>query len=264
MKKKSLWYRSRGLEKMEKRFGKQVIEKDIALKLKTEKTVRVLEIGFGEGKCLLELRAKFPNNNVELYGVNNKKTGNMYKQSDFLKNAKLFGMVIPNANLPKPYFFDAGEGLRFRSNFFDIIISQVAFHYIGNKAKVLEEVWRVLKVGGKAYLHIDSSYDTGSPDFLKLNEETPRFVIYRKEKIVKLSQYLRKFRKKGFKISGTIFNKKKDKHTLIMEKNKHTLLKLNLKYDGNSTLYLTKLKDSDKYKNDSSIWWGTRSIFKTK
>jgi len=46
-----------------------------------------------------------------------------------------------------------------------------------------------------------------------------------------------------------------------MTKNKKNMLKLNLKYDGNSTLYLIKLKNTDKYKKDRSIWWGTRSVF---
>ncbi len=264
MKKESLWYRSRGLDKMGKRFGKKVLREFIESRLKNEKTVRILEIGFGEGRCLLDLRIRFPNKNVELYGINNTKKGSMHNQGDFLKNAKTFGIAIPNSNLPKPYFFDAGEGLLFKSKFFDVIISQVSFHYIGNKARLLEEVWRVLKVGGRAYLHIDSKYRNKSPDFLKLNAETPRFIIYRNGEVIKVSQYLRKFIKKGFKLSGTIFNKKNNKCTLIMEKNKHTLLKLNLKYDGNSTIYLTKLKDSDKYKNDGSIWWGTRSVFRAR
>ena len=154
--------------------------------------------------------------------------------------------------------YNIRTGFRKSEEPFDLIISQVSFHYVGNKAKLLEEIWRVLKLGGRAFLYIDSGYRNKSPDLLKLYLETPRFIIYKNGMIIKLSQHLKIFRKKGFKISGTIFNKNYDKLTLMIEKNKLIPLKLNLKYDGNSTLYLTKLKDSDNYKNQNSIWWGDK------
>src|SRR3989344_3026332 len=105
MKKESLWYRLRGLDKMENRFGGKSIQKFIQKRLKTEKVVRVLEIGFGEGRCLLEIRALFPNKRIELYGVNNVRKGNMEKRSDFIYNAKQFGISVSKRLLPKPQFY---------------------------------------------------------------------------------------------------------------------------------------------------------------
>ena len=257
-----LWWRSRGLSKMERRFGKnKPLEKFIKKRLKTEKIVRVLEFGFGEGKCLLNLRVIFPDKKVELYGINNKKEGNMYSRKDFAKNAKRFGLNISKiAVLPKPFFYDAGKGLKFKSGYFDLIISQVAFPYVGDKAKLLEEFWRVLKIGGRAYLHIDS-YEKKFPDFLQINKETPRFNIYHNNRLIKLSAYLGKFKKKGFNIK---FATKKWKITygfVLIDKNVAKPLNLGLKYDDDASFDLTKFIDKKKIRN---VWWGIRSVFKIK
>jgi len=199
---KSFPYRERGLKLMEERFGNNLIQKFIRNKLKLKKEVRVLEIGFGEGRCLLDLRELFPDKNLILYGINDKRKGNLRKKSDFLKNAKRFNLSISKSGLPNIHFYDVGEGLKFESNYFDLIISQVSFHYVGDKAKLLEEIWRTLKFEGKAYLHIDLDYKEKSPDFMKFNKETPFFIIYNKGKIMKLSSYLKGFRNKGFDINS--------------------------------------------------------------
>ncbi|MEK6847410.1 MAG: class I SAM-dependent methyltransferase, partial [Nanoarchaeota archaeon] len=134
--KSRLWYRSRGLRKMESRVGSGIVRNFIKERLNTEKEIRVLEIGFGEGKCLLDLRVLFPQKNVKLFGINKKKDGKMHEKIDFIKNAKSFGLKIVRDNLPKPYFYDAGDELKFKDNFFDLVISQVSFHYVGDKAKL--------------------------------------------------------------------------------------------------------------------------------
>jgi len=262
MEKNKLWYRSRGLESMEERFGSNLIQKFIKKRLNLDKKVRVLEIGFGEGKCLLDLRVLFPS--IELYGLNEDKRSHMANKKDFLRNSEKFGINIPNKNLPKPYFYDAGNGLKFKSNFFNLVISQVSFHYVGNKARLIEEIWRVLKPEGKAFLHIDRSYKRELPDFMKTNPETPLFIIYKNSKLVKLSEYLRKFKKRWFNLTLQKSKHNSSQRNLLITKNISKNLNLGLKYDGNATLYLTKLKNTDKYKIDSGIWWGTRSVFRVK
>ena len=168
---------------MEYRLGKNIVSNFIKKRLKDNGEVRVLEIGFGEGKVLLDLKALFPDKRVKLFGLNKKKEGNMHGKNDFIKNSKLFGLKIDNNNLPVPYFYDAGERLKFKDNYFDLVISQVSFHYFGNKAKLLEEIWRVLKIDGRAFLHIDEDVRKGSPDWMYLNADTPRFVIYQKNNV---------------------------------------------------------------------------------
>jgi len=259
--KPKLWWRLRGLDKMERLFGKnRSIERFIKERLKTQKNVRVLEFGFGEGKCLLDLRTIFPNERVELYGVNKKKEGEMYQRKDFAINAKKFGLPIPKPNLlPKPFFYDAGNGLKFKSDYFDVIISQVAFPYVSDKAKLIEELWRVLKPQGKAFIHIDD-FREDYPDFLQINKETPRFIIYDNNRLVKLSVCLNKFRKKGFNVR---FKRKKNRGVgfILMEKNASKPLNLGLKYDDDSSFDLTVF---NKEKKIQGVWWGMRSVFKMK
>lgn len=261
MDKNPLWYRSRGLKEMEERFGNNLIQKFIAKKFRTENNVRVLELGCGEGKCLIDLKNKFAR--AELYGVNDVEKGNMNSDSDFYSNAKEFGTPISKDNLPRIHFFDAGKGLKFDDNTFDAVISQVSFQYVDNKAFLIEEFWRVLKPGGKAFIQIDSPPEKNSPDFMKINLETPKFVIYESDKMVRTSEYFRRIKKKGFDVTIKQASNKPSHTILLMNKNRTGKLDLKLEFDGNSTLNLTKLKNSDDHKTEGSVWWGTRSVFKT-
>jgi ubiquinone/menaquinone biosynthesis C-methylase UbiE len=258
---KPRWWANRGLDKMEMKFGKsKPIEKFIKQRLKSQKVVRVLEFGFGDGKCLLDLRTIFPDKRIELYGINKEKGKIVSQRKDFMINAANFGLPIPKPTLlPKPFFYDAGNGLKFKSNFFDVIISQVAFHYVGDKAKLIEEFWRVLKPKGKAFLEIDS-YKTHYPDFLQINKETPRFIIYEGRKLVKLSSHINKFGDKGYDIKL----KRKSSGAagfLLMEKNTTKPLNLNLRYDDDSSFDLTRFY---KEKKVDGVWWGNRSVFTMK
>jgi len=259
-KRKGRWWVSRGLDKMEAKFGNsKPIENFIKQRLKSQKVVRVLELGFGDGKCLLDLRTIFPDKRVELFGINKKK-GKFSQRKDFIVVAEKFGLPKPKLNLlPKPYFYDAGNGLNFSSNYFDVIISQVSFHYIGDKAKLIEEFWRVLKPNGKAFLEIDS-YKPNYPDFMQINKETPRFVIYKDGKLIKLSKYFKKIQDRGFGIKL----KRKNKGTagyLLIDKNTSKSLKLGLEYIDDYSFDLTVFIPKKKV---HGIWWGNRSVFEVK
>ena len=259
-KKNPLWYRSRGFEKLEGRFGNNKIKTKIQNLIKKNKPIKILEIGFGEGLVLLELQKNYPK--IQMYGINKEKTKTMSKKNDFIKNAKIFNINISEKKIPLPYFYDVSDGLKFKSNFFDIIVSQVAIHYVGNKAKLIEEIWRVLKKGGNAYLHIDGKLEGNQPEFMNLHKDTPRFIIYKKGRIISTKKYINSFKKKGFNLKiEPAFNNPKQ-FILLIEKTLSHNLKLKLEYDGNSTLYLTPLKLTDEFKYDGTIWWGTRSIFK--
>ena len=128
-----------------------------------------------------------------------------------------------------------------------------------DKAKLLEEFWRVLKPKGRAFVEIDS-YKENYPDFMQINKETPRFVIYNKNKLIKLSAHLKKFQNKGFNIR---LKRKKNGTAgyILMEKNTTKPLNLDLHYEDNLSFDLTVFY---KEKKIDGVWWGTRSIFKVK
>ncbi|MFH1917223.1 MAG: methyltransferase domain-containing protein [Nanoarchaeota archaeon] len=247
--KDDLWYRKRGLSQMEERFGVD-LRTQIKERIKKKKKVRIIELGFGEGKCLLELQAAFPT--IELHGINNVRKGHMHKESDFINNAKLFG--IPIYNVPHAHFYDAGEGLAFPNNYFDMAISQVSIHYVKDKAKLIEEIWRVLKPSGRAFLHLDTAPEPHAPDFIRSHPETPRFIIYRKGRFIKVSTYLKRIKGISFKKSPH----NSDQRILLMKKSNK---KLNLDLVLDSTLNLTRMKGSNPSKTDAAIWWGIRSIY---
>ena len=168
MKKEFWWGRDRDFKTLDSRFENKISKFISSLNNK----ISILEIGFGEGKALLEVIQNFRDKHLKCYGINLKPECGVKKRIDLLKNAKKFKISIERSKIPIIYFYDTGEGLKFRDNSFDIIMSQVAFPYVPDKAKLIEEIWRVLKPNGKVFIHIDNARNFDSfPDFLKQNEE---------------------------------------------------------------------------------------------
>lgn len=258
-----LFFRTRGLDKLQERFDEDIIGQIQNLS-KIQKEVRVLEIGFGEGKALLEAMSLGPN--IYGYGVNDKKRSTLASISDIMRNSKTFD--IETNHKPKIFFYDAGYGLKFKDDYFDVVFSQVAIHYVGDKAKLFEEIWRVLKNSGHAYLHIDSQLQGSQPDFMYYYNDTPRLIVYNGKKsnknIISTKTVFDNIRKKGYDIRLNLRKDVRGNMTLVMHKNTLKKLNLELEYDGNSTIYLSPLRESDKYKSDTGIWWGTRSVYKAK
>lgn len=252
--KRGHYSRSRGLDKMEEKFGHGSIVKAIENALKLEDRVRVLEIGCGEGRVLMELRKLFPD--IELHGIN-KKPWPAMKGSQSLKKTALFYKIFTQAELkdirlPKIHFYDAKE-LRFNDSYFDVIISQVAIPYVARKDLLLKEAWRVLKKGGTAFLHVDSMEDS-YPDFMQ--HETPRFIIYRNEKEYLLKQLAGNLRKNGFDIT---YDTKGGKARIILNKNTQRQLKLGLEFDALSSFNLNTLNEENE---NWHVYWGYRSVYR--
>lgn len=225
--------------------------------------VRVLELGCGEGRVLMQLRKLFPAS--ELYGIN-KSPWPAMKGSQSLKRTGTYYKIftkkeINKIKLPKIYFYDASKKLRFKDNYFDVIYSQVAIHYFERKDMLLEEVWRVLKPGGYAFLHIDT-YGKHYPDFMQ--HPSPRFLIYKNDKLYPLKNFVSDLKKKGYDVSYKNRLAKPEPNlflhgvNLFLHKNKKNL-KLNLKFDEQSSFNLMKLAKTEK---DKHIFWGHRSVYR--
>jgi ubiquinone/menaquinone biosynthesis C-methylase UbiE len=254
--------RSRDLEKMNSRFGDTQIQQILDKATAREKNVSVLEVGCGEGRVLMQLRKLYPD--IELHGIN-KKPWDVIKDDQSLLQTGTFYEIfkdneVTRIKLPHLHFYDA-EKLDFNDNNFDLIISQVAVHYIKRKDLFLQEVWRTLKPNGKALLHIDNSIDINGPDFLQY--QTPRFIIYKYNKVMQFKEYIVELNNNGYDIQyfdhTNIQTAETNDVVLIITKNNNNDLALDLKFDELSSFDISRL-------NEDEIWgeyyWGYRSVFK--
>ncbi len=128
-------------------------------RLAGEKT-RVMEIGAGNGRVLMELKKLFPD--VEFYGINKEKTHTFYRRESYILTALKFEIFtkfdIEQVDLPYIVFQDLDFGARipYDQNKFDVIYSQATIPHIKYKFELFNEIMRVLRPGGISF-HTDIS-----------------------------------------------------------------------------------------------------------
>lgn len=116
-----------------------------------EKT-RVMEIGFGNGRALMELKKLFPE--VEFYGINREKTHTFYRRESFVHTALKFNIMTEEEAkemvLPYAVFqdLDFGQPIPYDDNKFDLIYSQETLAHIRYSFELFNEIMRVLKKSG--------------------------------------------------------------------------------------------------------------------
>ncbi|MGE3611331.1 MAG: methyltransferase domain-containing protein [Bacteriovoracaceae bacterium] len=121
---------------------------------------RVMEIGMGNGRVLMELKKKFPE--VEFYGINKEKTHTFYRRESFILTALKFEIFsrgeIEDLDLPYAVFqdLDFGGKIPYEKEKFDLIYSQNTLHHIKYKFELFNEILRVLRLNGLSF-HTDLS-----------------------------------------------------------------------------------------------------------
>lgn len=154
--------RSHSLEEFNQKISPYRLEdfiEDIHAKnrLMGEKT-RVMEIGAGNGRVLMELKKKFPE--VEFYGINKDKTHTFYRRESFALTALKFEIFnqaeLEGITLPYIVFqdLDFGAKIPYDNDKFDIIYSQGTLPYIKYKFELFNEIMRVLREDGYSF-HAD-------------------------------------------------------------------------------------------------------------
>lgn len=145
-------YRGRGLAS----FTKLVDDIIPFIESLEAEPVRILEVGCGYGQLLIELVYHF-GKKVVCFGIN--KPGFECNIDIALRIAKHRGAVPADFSIAPGninfVFCDAGEELPFDQFSFDLVISQVCIAYIPEKLFFLTEVSRILKIKGKAFLHVE-------------------------------------------------------------------------------------------------------------
>ncbi len=255
-------YRGRGIESARFFFAGPVIEDEIAARM--SRGCRVLEIGCGHGRMLLELAARFPG--IELDGLNRFPTAAVTGSSSLAYFARRYGLPAPGTTGPAPrvHFGDAAR-LAFADGTFDVIVSQVTLQHVERKDLAIQEAWRVLKPGGIALLQLDVGGET-APDVLR--GETPRFVVYREsapDSRVPFAEFVAALAARGIdaqRVHATAGNEgKRFTHVALrLDTRGDAPLDLGLEFDRRSSFHLATLKRDPKKR--SNWWWGFRSVYR--
>jgi ubiquinone/menaquinone biosynthesis C-methylase UbiE len=229
---KIIWRKGRasGLNEAKGRIGN--ITKNIKELLKKKKQIKILEIGAGFGRTLLELKKIF-GEKIETFGTN-------YENEWNQKLAKEYGLDqgFSETEIPKIYIkVDAGKKLPFKNNSFDFIFCQATMQYITDRALFIEETNRILTKEGIAVLELQEYRSDHTKKYENLIE------VWSNNKRIDFLNYLGEF--KNIKVKKS---KDRDWHYIIMKKVKK--LNLNLK--------LTKFIDLEKI---SPKLWGKKVIY---
>ncbi len=161
----------------------EVYEKN---KLLGEKT-RVMEIGFGNGRVLMELKKLFPE--AEFYGINKEKTVTFYRRESFMLTALKFNIMtkeeLENISLPYVVFqdLDFGQRIPYADNKFDVVFSQSVMANIRYSFELLNEIMRVMKKGG-----------------VSIHSDMTGVSLYERGMIISLKEAAKQFRKEGLDI----------------------------------------------------------------
>jgi len=183
-----------------------IIEKTLLDLLKKENALKVLEIGFGRGRTLLELARRFRNGRVSFFGVDKRQELPLEKRENLRGMARQFAIVseaeLAGFELPEIFFYDATR-LHFDDENIDLIYSVMTVRFIERKAEFLEEVCRILKPGGVALLQIGEA-DWRYPYSLMCDNKlltpfTNRFVLKYGNELIPLPEYLKLFEGDAFR-----------------------------------------------------------------
>jgi SAM-dependent methyltransferase len=159
--------------------------------------VSVLEIGFGWGPVLIELAHRFRSRPVSFAGINLERKPPVERSGDLAAVAEALELMpredIDGFEWPEVHFYDATT-LHFADESIDLAYSAVTIRFIADKARLLEEVARVLRPGGRAILHIGErnwEYPAGpATDPILLTPHPSRFVLRHDLMLVPLDDYL--------------------------------------------------------------------------
>lgn len=162
------------------------VQKDVIAHLDLKPNVNFLDIGCGTGRALYHA-AQRVNNHGTFYGID--------LSSKMIEKAK--GNLNGKENF---HFIKANsEAIPLGDNFFDVIMSTNSFHHYLHPDKALNEIYRILKPGGKFYLE-DPPADYL---FAKIADKIMRLLEPGHVKMYSTKEIISLFAAAGLKYAGT-------------------------------------------------------------
>jgi len=239
----------------------QILETTLSARLAQGRAVKVLEVGFGRARALLELAWRFRNERAAFYGVDKKQEPPIQKRGDLAGIAREYA-IAPEAELagfvcPEIFFYDATR-LHFDDDSLDLIYSVKTIRFIEDKAAFLEEVCRVLKPGGVALLQIGEAnweypYSRICDEQL-LTPCTNRFILKHGDELIPLNKYLRLFETGGLRFRFI----NRPRCVLQIDKRKPARLDLQLTLNSAFSLPMEELPHCH---GSGKVRGGFRSVF---
>lgn len=164
----------------------------------TDGPVTVLEIGFGWGPALVALAWRFRAEPVAFEGINLERKSPVRSSADLAIVAEALDLIPPEqiAQLepPEVHFYDATT-LHHDDDALDFVYSAVTLRFIADKVRVVEEVARALRPGGRAILDIAERgwrYPAGRATHPRRLTDHPTYLVLHHggEEVVPLEEYL--------------------------------------------------------------------------
>jgi SAM-dependent methyltransferase len=191
--------RTRGLGDVNERLGSSgiTLEQAIADQLAHRSPVSVLEIGFGWGPALIELAWRFRDEPVSFAGINLERKRPVRRAADLAVVAEALQLIPPDEiaafTPPDVHFYDATT-LQHDDETLDFVYSAVTLRFVPDKMRVIDEVARVLRPGGRAILDVAErgwDYPGDRATHPRLLTERPAYLVLHHElELVPLADYL--------------------------------------------------------------------------
>jgi SAM-dependent methyltransferase len=187
-------FQGRGVKPLDTKLtsaGLPDLASQIEERLNTHACCKLLEVGCGEGRLLLELLEKF-GSRVELHGLNHPDWPMIAGESPLHRTNEHYEILHPlrllSLPLPKLHAADVQDLSAFPVRDFDFIISQAVLPHVPDKARALEQMAALLAPDGMLAHELDC-VDLPPLDFL--DTDLPRLTIYRGTQRISASEHLR-------------------------------------------------------------------------
>ena len=235
--------------------GLPSLTEQVAERLTRSPRARLLEIGCGEGRLLLDLHARF-GDAIELQGVNAMDWPVIGQDHELLETNARY-QVMPEEALrrarfpPRIRLADAQDLKGFRARQFDFVVSQVTLPHIARKDRVLEESARLLVAGG-VFIHELDQLDGAAVELS--GRDLPRLMLLRGSAPISTTAYLKK---QGLRLH---LAKRRDKPdcVFVFYRRASKPLRLRLRFDAALTVVLKRPGRSIA----GASLWGVRSAYR--